>query len=189
MAVCELGPVKAKKPLGDLSRFAVHGRRMIGRLITESYRYDATFEAYRAALLKAGHKDRGADTFGALGAAYDLLMYDRFDQGTVEAWASMLPAGRLAETANAESDTERCISRLVSFSCEAQSRRQARFRGLLAARGEEGDQRRRRERRGRHGRAAHPRQRRRPRGARRHLSQPDAAGREAAVVHRRLEQP
>lgn len=115
LAICELGPVTAKKSLGDLSRFAMHGRKMIGRLITEAYRYDATFEAYRNALLASGHNVRGADTFGAIGAAYDLLMYDAFDQGSVEAWAAMLPRGRMIETSEAESDSLRCLRRLLSY--------------------------------------------------------------------------
>jgi len=116
LALCELGPVKAKRSLGDLSRWRERGRRILGRLIIEWPRYTATFTAYRDELLASGHSARSADQFGALGAGYDVMMRDGFDISAIKAWAAGLPATQLRETAGYRSDSMNCLSRMLTSS-------------------------------------------------------------------------
>lgn len=114
MAICELGPVKATSPLGDLSKWREAGRRIMGRVILEWPRYTATFQAYRNELLAVGHSPRAADQFGALGAGYDLLTREGFDPAAPKAWAASLPAGQLRETADYVPDSVNCLTRLLT---------------------------------------------------------------------------
>src|SRR5262249_14126396 len=57
---------------------------------------------------------RGADQFGALGAAYDLIMFDAFDPVNAEMWARDLPAKTTAETSGAESDESECLAHMLA---------------------------------------------------------------------------
>ena len=98
--------------LGALADWEKIGAQLKGRLIAGWPRYVATFRAYRRALMRAGHDDRAADQFGALGAAYNLMLYDAFDPAAAEAWAAMLPAASLAETSGFLTDEEECLMRL-----------------------------------------------------------------------------
>lgn len=117
MAICGLGPVKATSPI-DLKRMAIVGRQLRAAILREWPRYDATFEAYVAALRSAGHNARGSQQFGALGAAYSLLMHEGLDQTSARAWAEMLPALELAEISDYEPDHAECLNRLLTVAPE-----------------------------------------------------------------------
>jgi len=111
MAFLDVGKVKNTAPL-DLSGFGRLGQMMRGTLLKHAHRYDATFTLYREALIAAGHKDRSADQFGALGAAYDLLMHDRLSKDSAAAWAKLLPAREMAELADNAPEWVRCLDHL-----------------------------------------------------------------------------
>lgn len=100
--------------LGSAEKWEKIGRQLRGRLLLGWSRYRQTFRAYRRALLEAGHDDRGADQFGALGAAYDLLMYDGLAADAGTQWAKNLPAKTLAETSGSESDESECLGHLLA---------------------------------------------------------------------------
>lgn len=100
--------------LGNAEQWDKIGRQLRGRLMLGWPRYRATFRAYRRALLAAGHDDRGADQYGALGAAYDLLMFDALAPDAADLWAKGLPAKTMSETSGAESDAVSCLNHLLS---------------------------------------------------------------------------
>lgn len=90
------------------------GRELRGGLIRAWPRYKLTFAAYRRALASKGHDARGADQFGALGAAYDCVMYDGFSDAHAQTWAAALPAAELAEIRARQSTEAACLSHLLS---------------------------------------------------------------------------
>ncbi len=92
------------------------GQLLRGRLVLGWPRYDTTFEAYRQALIRRGHNDRGADQFGALGAAYDLLMFDSFESSAAASWADALSAQVIQAGTDNMPDSQQCLEQLVSFS-------------------------------------------------------------------------
>jgi hypothetical protein len=63
-------PVREAKELGQV---------LAGRMVEGFVRWQATLDEYRTLLIEQGHSSRGADQFGALLAAADLLLYDEFN--------------------------------------------------------------------------------------------------------------
>jgi hypothetical protein len=130
LAILELGPIEKRRAeqadvsgdeeadddplLGEREKWETIGRQLRGRLVQGWDRYHQTFRAYRRALVKGGHDSRGADQFGALGAAFDLLMFEALDQGNADVWARGLPPGRMAETSGNESDESECLAHLLA---------------------------------------------------------------------------
>ncbi len=130
LAILELGPIEKRLAdvadlpadddadddlvLGSRESWETVGRQLRARLIKGWPRYRRTFRAYRLALLQMGHDDRGADQFGALGAAYDLLMFDALQPDQVDLWARDLPARSMAETGGNESDESECLAHLLA---------------------------------------------------------------------------
>lgn len=100
--------------LGRRARWERVGREMRGRLIAEWPRYRKTFRAFRRALVGIGHDARAADQFGALGAAFDCVMHDGFEDLRATAWAAMLPPSSLAETAVQLSEERECLAHLLA---------------------------------------------------------------------------
>lgn len=100
--------------LGDRLRWERIGRELSGRLLEQWARYFSTFRAYRRALIRGGHDARAADQFGSLGAAYDLLMHDSFEESAAAAWAAMLPADTLAETSGYLAEEQACLMHLAA---------------------------------------------------------------------------
>jgi hypothetical protein len=100
--------------LGSRERWERIGRELRGRLLMQWPRYRETLHLYRRALRKVGHDSRAADQFGALGAAYDLLLHDATDEAAAKAWAAALPAKTLAETSGTDSDDAACLNHLLS---------------------------------------------------------------------------
>jgi len=105
--------------LGDRERWQRIGRELRKRLLDGWPRYADTFRAYRKALRRHGHDARAADQFGALGAAYDLLMFDALDVANPDAWGAALPASTLAETSGSESDESACLAHLLAAKVQA----------------------------------------------------------------------
>jgi hypothetical protein len=84
--------------LGSRAEWGRVGQGLRGRVLAEWPRYRKTFRAYRKALEQSGHNARGCDQFGALGAAYDLLMFDGMRGGERRAtrWAQGFAGGEPA---------------------------------------------------------------------------------------------
>jgi len=119
MAVLELLPLPPGAAEPQLSADwmrnvgAVIGRRLLDGWV----RWPATLAAYRAMLKEVGHGGRGADQFGTLLAAADLLISDTVPTlDAVRDMAGMLGADLLAETAHDESDGEKCLAHLLTSS-------------------------------------------------------------------------
>lgn len=130
LAILEMGPIEKRAAeeaevsgtedsdhdpiLGDKKAWAEIGRQLRARLMTGWPRYKETFALYRRELIKNGHDPRGADQFGALGAAYDLLTFDALVAANAVKWAAGLPAKTMAETSGAESDESECLAHLMA---------------------------------------------------------------------------
>lgn len=130
MAILELGPIEKRKAaesevtgteesdddplLGQREKWEIVGQQLRARLLVGWPRYQETFRQYRRALMAKGHDARGADQFGALGAAYDLLMFEALDLANAASWAQGLPAKTMAETSGTESDESECLAHLLA---------------------------------------------------------------------------
>lgn len=104
--------------LGSRQEWERIGQQLDGIILGQWKRYRKTLRAYKRALERAGHKSRGQDQFGALGAGYDLVMFDDDDTqcGYVERareWAAMLPADSMPETSGYVSTHEACLKYLL----------------------------------------------------------------------------
>ena len=119
----EPGEDAEEAPAEDVEQHFVLGRRDVwerigcqlrGRIIEQWRRYQKTLRAFRLALMKHGHDDRAADQFGAIGAAFDCLMYDGFDPVRAEEWGEMFPRDVLEETARA-SEERKCLDHLLEY--------------------------------------------------------------------------
>lgn len=99
--------------LGKRESWERVGCGLRGRLIEQWGRYKRTFRAFRGALIAVGHGDRAADQFGAIGAAYDCLMFDGFDEMRAFSWGEMLPRSILDEAAEAASEERQCLNHLL----------------------------------------------------------------------------
>jgi hypothetical protein len=104
--------------LGKRAEWERIGRQLRGRALAEWPRYKRTFRAYRRALEANGHNARGRDQFGALGAAYDCLMFEGFEADRAAAWAARLPAASLPETSGYSSSHQACLAHLLGATVE-----------------------------------------------------------------------
>ncbi len=100
--------------LGRMKDWVQVGRELRGTLTREWHRYRETIAAHRRALARVGHDARGADQFGALGAAYDCVMHEGFDARHADDWAAMLPAAELSETRARQATEYACLAHLLS---------------------------------------------------------------------------
>lgn len=100
--------------LGDQETLEKVGRELRGRLLAGWHRYHKTLRAYCKALRAQKHDRRGADQFGAALVAYDLIMFDAFDQGRIDRLAAFLPAKSMSETSGTVSNHEACLQHLLS---------------------------------------------------------------------------
>lgn len=99
-----------------MSRIGIALRR---RIVQGWPRFTETLELYKRALAKHGHAGRGADQFGTLLAAGDLLLHDDVpDEGTLEDWGSGLAKKDLAEASEDIPDHERCLTHLLTSSLD-----------------------------------------------------------------------
>jgi hypothetical protein len=116
MAILELQPLEDRAPLtldGELWREM--GLKLRRRLMQSWGRFAAVLELYRQALAQAGHGGRGADQFGALLAAADVLCHDCEPSiADLAAWGGKLKADALAETSDDAADHERCLQHLMT---------------------------------------------------------------------------
>lgn len=107
--------------LGSRGEWGRVGQQLRGRILAEWPRYRKTFRAYRKALEAAGHNARGCDQFGALGAAYDLIMVDGMAEIAARAdlWAKALPAASLPETSGYSASHQACLAHLLGATIDA----------------------------------------------------------------------
>lgn len=99
--------------LGTRASWARTGKQLRGRLLLQWPRYIKTFRFYRFCLLQAGHDKRAAEQFGALGAGYDLALFNDFDKERAKEWAAKLPPATLAETTGYEDNARGCLNHLL----------------------------------------------------------------------------
>jgi hypothetical protein len=118
MAILELLPIrKDTAPLVlDDTKLRGWGRAIKRRLLDQAPRFDATLALYRQALLEAGHSSRGADQFGALLAAADLVLAEGLpDPEEVASKAQALAAATLAELADDVSNHDACFNHMAGW--------------------------------------------------------------------------
>jgi len=120
LAMLELRPFRedAEETKPDLApeRLREIGARMRRRMYDNWPRWPRVLNAYRVALLLRGHSQRGADQFGTLLAAAEILLRDAddFKQAIVDSQCDALCADRLAETANNDRQHEECLGFVLS---------------------------------------------------------------------------
>lgn len=107
-ALSELG-------LRDGAKAMAVGRHLLRRMFRWMDRWDELRSLMRGALKAAGHKDRSADTFGALAAGCHAALCDDLPSAAELAeWGRRLAADKLTETANREETWRRCFSLMLS---------------------------------------------------------------------------
>jgi hypothetical protein len=137
MAILELDPIPAgtAAPVVSPSALGALGRALRRRMLDQWPRFGRTLEAYRRALMAAGHGGRGGDQFGTLLACADCLLWDHEpDSDTLDQWAEQLKAATLAEHADNVADHDRVLEHLRSSLIECVSdgaRRQASIGELI----------------------------------------------------------
>lgn len=127
--------------LGNKREWERVGRGLRGRALAEWHRYKKTLKAYRRALEEEGHNARGCDQFGALGAAYDCMMFKGFDADRARQWSALLPAATLPETSGYASSHQSCLVHLLGATIDVWKggARESVARLLRQARIERGD--------------------------------------------------
>lgn len=101
--------------LGRRDTWDKTGAELSGRLIEQFPRYKRTFRSYRRALVSVGHGNRAADQFGAIGAAYDLMMWDGYDPTRAVEWGQMLPPSALDEVVDPQGEERQCLDHLLEY--------------------------------------------------------------------------
>lgn len=105
----------AARPDVRASTWQAVGAQMRRRLVDGWSRWSETLDHYRESLIAAGHNARGADQFGTLLAAADLLLMDGAACGeTSGPWIEQLAAAEIAETEEDVSDEQQCLGHLLS---------------------------------------------------------------------------
>lgn len=115
MAILELGPLAGgPEPELAVSHWGPIGRALRQRMVMGWPRFAETRAAYYEALKSLGHEARGADQFGVLLSAADLLIYDTHpDPKRLADMTAGLAAGALSETAGSEPDWKLCLRYLL----------------------------------------------------------------------------
>ena len=119
MAVLELSELKkgGRPPVLDVRMCSLIGAKIQRRLIDGWPRWRTTLDAYRSALSHAGDSARGADVFGTLLAAADLLLNDGPPSlEFVKEIVSEIGVNTRAEAQDDARDEERCLHHLVTQS-------------------------------------------------------------------------
>jgi len=101
-AVCELLPLSGTTaPPVPPEKMRALGASLRRRLIDHWPRLAGTLETFRAALIEAGHRNRGADQYGTLLACAELVLHDRAHVPAAELtkWKRLLDARILAAEA------------------------------------------------------------------------------------------
>ncbi len=121
MAILELDPFPpdAVEPVLEPFLWRAVGTGLLRRMVDGWDRWETTLARYRAALKGKGHSGRGADQWGTLLAAADLLLYDHEpDSDTLDHWAEALKPEGLSELADNVADWRRCLDHLCSAPAE-----------------------------------------------------------------------
>ncbi|HZS85295.1 MAG TPA: hypothetical protein VFA50_20645 [Stellaceae bacterium] len=116
IAILELKEFGQEKPPELLQgKMRDCGRQLLRRLVDGWPRWADTLGLYRGALAEVGHGARGADVFGTMLAAADLLVDDELPHSDVVAeLAEQLARKTLAETEDDAHDQERCLQHLLT---------------------------------------------------------------------------
>lgn len=115
MAILELGELRRDggEPELDARQLREVGQRLLRRIVDGWRRWNSTLSLYREALMEVGHGARGADVFGTLLTAADILLDDgEPNHDAIEALAEQLNVKSLAESEDDAREEERCLQHL-----------------------------------------------------------------------------
>ena len=120
MVMLELLRLGQREPLlPDPEGWRIWGRKLRRRIWDGWWRWPATLAAYRAELRASGHIARGANVFGTLLAAADLVSFDAPPDGdTLAGWGAKLDASSLAELVGQEAPDVKCLRHLLTSRIE-----------------------------------------------------------------------
>lgn len=123
LAILKLLPLPGDAVLPDLSpqRMRELGQRLRRRMLDRWEAFQEVLETWRLQLAThAGHAGRGADQFGGLMAAADVLLSDHPpDTEALETWSKLLKADSLSETADNDPGWRRCYDWLMAQRADA----------------------------------------------------------------------
>ncbi len=117
MAILELDKIPEDAVPPELKPDALGklGRAILRRMVDGFPRFHKTLETYRQALAEVGHSGRGADQFGTLLAAADLIEHgEKGLKKRAETWAQKFRPEDLAERGEDASDHEACLEHLLT---------------------------------------------------------------------------
>ena len=126
IAVLSLDPLPAGAARPALSAGLLRdiGAAMQRRLVDGWPRWPQTLDVYRRLLERGGHTARGADQFGVLLAAADLLLSDtQPTEAQAAETVALMGAAAMNETTGESSDAERCLMHLLTSSVVLESGR------------------------------------------------------------------
>ena len=116
MAVLNLEPLEQGAPVPKLTAEWLRSicAVMARRLVDGFPRFETTLDIYRQMLEQLGHSARGADQFGVLLAAADLVLNDTAPSlaEALAEYGEVMSASALAETASETTDAARCLQHL-----------------------------------------------------------------------------
>ncbi len=115
MAVLQLDELDGKtQPHIDVKRLGEIGAALRGRLVRHWPRLKDLIETWKLQLAQAGHNGRGGDLFGPLLACHDIVTSDYAPDGeTLTLWAQRLNRALIADSADEESNHEKCVRFLM----------------------------------------------------------------------------
>ncbi|MDR3418678.1 MAG: hypothetical protein P4L83_21100 [Nevskia sp.] len=108
----------AQMPLVADETWRQLGAQLRRRMVDGWPRWRTTLEWYRGRLQQGGHTARGADQFGTLLAAADLLLYSNAPERDMDGWVDKLSARTTAEVEEDVSDQDRCLQHLLTQSVD-----------------------------------------------------------------------
>jgi hypothetical protein len=119
MAILRLNPLQphSASPPDDPGYFPDMGAKIKRRLADHWGRLDRVLDLYRQCLAKAGHDSRACDQFGTLLAVADLMLSD--DEPGAQAlaqWTEKFAAATWRETADTQSEAQKCLDWLAQSS-------------------------------------------------------------------------
>lgn len=118
LAILSLGPLPkgSSEPAIDEATLADTGRRMLARWIDRWPQWEARLTTWRAYLIQERKFDRrAADQFGTLFAAADFMLNDEPPEANrLEDWAGWMSGEKLAEVADASTDSAGCAAYMLS---------------------------------------------------------------------------
>lgn len=123
MAILELDQLDINQPMPkeieNEEKMMALGARLLRRMVDQWQHWEKVAAVYRDTLRSVGHSSRGQDVFGSLLAGAHVLLWDGMPtEEELKNWATRLAPDDLAELEGAVSDSDACLTHLLSTTVE-----------------------------------------------------------------------